>query len=77
MKIINNRVICKCGKDLGEFESDKTFSCNHITRKGEIIRGETIISSWKNVHTSLSYEDVFPNIEKTDKIDFQKEVNKK
>lgn len=51
VKIENNKVICKCGKDLGEFIEGKVYFC------------EVCFMSigFKNIYTSISFEEVFGN----------------
>jgi len=47
----NNRVICKCGNDLGEFEERKVYFCK-----------ECIITiGFINTYMSVSLEDIFEN----------------
>lgn len=48
-KIIENRVICECGKDLGEFEEGKVYFCDNCI----------IAIGFINIYTRVSLEDVF------------------
>ena len=49
VKIENNKVICKCGKDLGKFKEGKIYFCK-----------ECFISiGFINTYTNISLEDVF------------------
>ena len=52
MKIENNRVICDCGKDLGEFEEGITFFCKECLKAG---------FSPKTYGIRISFEDMFGN----------------
>lgn len=52
LKIENNRVICDCGKDLGEFEEGKVFFCEKCLKAG---------FSRETYGIRVSIEDVFGN----------------
>lgn len=44
-----DKVICKCGNDLGKFEEGKVYLCKKCLRTTGFI----------NTYTSISFEDVF------------------
>lgn len=49
MEIKNSKVICECGKDLGEWEEGKVFFCKNCLKSG---------FSPKTYGVSVSIEDV-------------------
>ncbi|MFX1502029.1 MAG: hypothetical protein ACFFDH_13785 [Promethearchaeota archaeon] len=64
-KVINNRVICECGKDLGEFEEGKVYFCKNCI----------IAIGFINTYTNISLEDVFEDNLKEKKEDSFKLFN--
>lgn len=49
MEIENNRVICECGKDLGEWEEGKVFFCKKCLKSGFSLKTYGVSVSIKDI----------------------------